>query len=46
MYKITVEFDHPLTTLVGVVALAIALSMFFAASFYNLTNLQLLEASL
>lgn len=46
MYKITVEFDCRLTTLVGVITLAIALSMFFAASFYNLRSLQLSETLL
>jgi hypothetical protein len=45
MYKITIEFDCRLTTMVGVVVLAIALSMFFGASICNLRSLQMLETS-
>ena len=46
MYKLTVEFDRPLTTTVGVAILAITISMFLAASFGNIRNLQLLETPL
>ena len=44
MYKISVEFDHPLTVSVGAVTLAIALSMYLSVFLLNLRNLQILGA--
>lgn len=45
MYKLSVEIDSRRIRLVGVLCLAIALSMFFAAFLENLRSLQIPETS-